>query len=745
VREAKANEGRFLRWLSFRRGKINPPGSAGSSLNVPLSIQPNADYLVETPDGAYEKLVNLIELSDGGVFAVTGVRGAGKSILLNAVIRHFQSKFHTLGLSAPVSASHELEFFLALFRILCGSVRSRLKSVLTRMKTDLKTIGTQQARRQLALIVPLFLLVQVCAAVSWKIHLNRVATYRLLALLTESRSFGSDALGEFQNHLDYLSLQKERFQLRKSSPQKSQRAGQNQLEDQPYENRLEDLQYEKWMRDDPQFEKHLEEDQKILEDRVGKLKLAVSKASIAAQSVSQNSIATRLWSVPDSIGNDALTTVDELAALSNSDRFVLHYGIGEANRDRFVLHYGIGDSTRHTIGWSYWPDYLAYGLLSMAVLFICSILARQIFLFRHYLQHVGELGLLSESEELAEYLDYELTQSREAEVSVPLFSRLGGRYKRGHEYKSRAISLPGLTAQYINYVEKILQVFPDKLIICIDELDKVTDLDNVRFILREIKGGLYVKGCFYIVSISEDARRSFETRLSGARDIFESTFDEVITISQFSIDACKKLIYRRLQSAGITANDEVDRAIVLSAVLSSGIPRDLIRNFRESIMATNGIDKLQFCTYWQHLFHRRIREITEGLMVVQVFDPLRAELLQELEMFSNTNAHDEGQSYEHSLSLVASRLDNLQAELAKTTASIEPVTELNGAILKAWVRSWMELKIYLLARYCCNPEHENGQRDLTAEKLRKAYSILPYSAETCARLLSEVQARAPGD
>jgi hypothetical protein len=56
-------------------------------------------------------------------------------------------------------------------------------------------------------------------------------------------------------------------------------------------------------------------------------------------------------------------------------------------------------------------------------------------------------------------------------------------------------------------------------------------------------------------------------------------------LSGNSAQTCKKLVYRRLQSAGVAPPDEIDRAIVPSAVLSSGIARDSIQNFRQSIMA----------------------------------------------------------------------------------------------------------------------------------------------------------------
>lgn len=85
---------------------------------------------------------------------------------------------------------------------------------------------------------------------------------------------------------------------------------------------------------------------------------------------------------------------------------------------------------------------------------------------------------------------------------------------------ARAFTLPELTAQYIRFLEKVRFAYNGKIIIAIDELDKVHDSEQVKALLTEIKGALFVPGTFYIVSISEDAARSFRRRLASGRDIF---------------------------------------------------------------------------------------------------------------------------------------------------------------------------------------------------------------------------------
>lgn len=86
------------------------------------SIGPNADYYVTRPDDLYSQLEAVISKGRGGVFGITGVRGAGKSVLLKKIEKNFQDKHHTLQIPAPVSSKEETAFFVMLFRELCQSV-----------------------------------------------------------------------------------------------------------------------------------------------------------------------------------------------------------------------------------------------------------------------------------------------------------------------------------------------------------------------------------------------------------------------------------------------------------------------------------------------------------------------------------------------------------------------------------------------------------------------------------------------
>jgi hypothetical protein len=111
-----------------------------------------------------------------------------------------------------------------------------------------------------------------------------------------------------------------------------------------------------------------------------------------------------------------------------------------------------------------------------------------------------------------------------------------------------------------------------RLCIGIDELDKISsDADAERF-LNEIKSIFGIDGCFYLVSVSENAMSNFERRGLPFRDVFDSTFDEIVRIERFHYKQSRALIKRRTIMP--------EPFIALCHCVSGGLPRDLIRAAR---------------------------------------------------------------------------------------------------------------------------------------------------------------------
>ena len=104
----------------------------------------------------------------------------------------------------------------------------------------------------------------------------------------------------------------------------------------------------------------------------------------------------------------------------------------------------------------------------------------------------------------------------------------------------------------------------------IDEMDKMESGDAAEQFLNEIKAVFGVEGCFYLISISESAMSSFERRGLPFRDVFDSSFDEVLTLTPLSLADSKRLLRSRVLGLGPPFLD-------LAHCVSGGLARDLLR------------------------------------------------------------------------------------------------------------------------------------------------------------------------
>jgi hypothetical protein len=177
---------------------------------------------------------------------------------------------------------------------------------------------------------------------------------------------------------------------------------------------------------------------------------------------------------------------------------------------------------------------------------------------------------------------------------------------------ARSLTLESLTARYLDFVQTILTYYNNKIIIVIDELDKVVDPMHVRDFLLELKGALFGKGCFYLISISEDAARAFRGRLAEGRDIFESTFDYVVEIDRMSPDAAAGMIQKRLAKSNKAPNFS-DDAVLLLTVFGGGIPREIIRHFSDICLTPAFAKRVPPRQLALSLFHRALDEWEDQL------------------------------------------------------------------------------------------------------------------------------------
>jgi Cdc6-like AAA superfamily ATPase len=132
-------------------------------------------------------------------------------------------------------------------------------------------------------------------------------------------------------------------------------------------------------------------------------------------------------------------------------------------------------------------------------------------------------------------------------------------------------SYPDVVARFRAYLEGAADAY-GKVVIAIDELDKLPTDDAVRF-LDDVKSLFAIDGCFFILSVSEDALNLFERRGVPARDAFDSSIDDIVEVRPFNLAQSERLIDSRTTAMPL-------ELIAICHVLAGGLPRDVIRHGR---------------------------------------------------------------------------------------------------------------------------------------------------------------------
>lgn len=133
------------------------------------------------------------------------------------------------------------------------------------------------------------------------------------------------------------------------------------------------------------------------------------------------------------------------------------------------------------------------------------------------------------------------------------------------------LSLPEIIEGYRKFIELVSLKY--EVIIGIDELDKIESGEKAQKFLNEIKAIFNIDGCFYLISISENAMSSFERRGLPFRDVFDSSFDMIVFVNYLNLMQAGGLIQRRVIGMPIPF-------VALCYCISGGLARDIIRTSR---------------------------------------------------------------------------------------------------------------------------------------------------------------------
>jgi hypothetical protein len=150
-----------------------------------------------------------------------------------------------------------------------------------------------------------------------------------------------------------------------------------------------------------------------------------------------------------------------------------------------------------------------------------------------------------------------------------------------HSLARRPLSLPEVVEGYKRLLRDLVSErsrvaesgSPGCVMIGIDELDKIENVDKAKVFLNDVKALFGVDGCFYLISISENAMSSFQLRGLPFRDAFDSALDDVLHVGALSLAGSIQLVNRRVYGLP-------QPFLMLCHCLSGGLPRDLIRMCR---------------------------------------------------------------------------------------------------------------------------------------------------------------------
>jgi hypothetical protein len=256
------------------------------------------------------------------------------------------------------------------------------------------------------------------------------------------------------------------------------------------------------------------------------------------------------------------------------------------------------------------------------------------------------------------------------------------------------------------------------------------------------------------LSISEDAVRSFESRLVERRDIFESTFDEILFIERLDLETCARLAHVRFSEAGYDREEreipEVEEAIQIAGILSTGVPRELLRNLRAVEAVAGSVLALEAGQAWHTLFRRKVREVLEHVRAAKGLNGRRAVLVEDLEnLFTVPSSHFSLMETRKVVSGVSGQIKELRefthkqeteaARAAIETRRADLLVEIELAGI--WQKYWLEIVIYLFVRiYNLEAAGATGQGEKEERfgRLLHAYAVLPYSTEACALRLEKL-------
>ncbi|GAB2840874.1 hypothetical protein GCM10022221_45210 [Actinocorallia aurea] len=164
-----------------------------------------------------------------------------------------------------------------------------------------------------------------------------------------------------------------------------------------------------------------------------------------------------------------------------------------------------------------------------------------------------------------------VTQTALGEVGIPGGSKVGA--QSAVQRTEQVQSLPEIVADFRELLALLSadrRGAGNKVVIGIDELDKIATPEHAEKLLNDLKVVFGVPGCYFLVTVSEDALAAFGRRSLSIRSTYDSAFDTVVQVPPLRGAEALTLLSRR----GIPLPAPY---VWLCHALTGGLARDLLR------------------------------------------------------------------------------------------------------------------------------------------------------------------------
>ncbi len=153
--------------------------------------------------------------------------------------------------------------------------------------------------------------------------------------------------------------------------------------------------------------------------------------------------------------------------------------------------------------------------------------------------------------------------------------------KRGTTHTRQPLAYPEIVQMLTGFLgvvaEEVSTAIPARrLVVSIDELDRIAPAAVARDFLNELKVVFDVPHCLFVLSVSDEALKEADLSPAGRRDAFDSAIDEVVRVEPLDHRTAVKLLDTRV--IGLPAP-----FAALFYCLSGGMPRGLLRTARAAV------------------------------------------------------------------------------------------------------------------------------------------------------------------